>query len=130
MKRALVDPNDRITDIVDPGAEFPVAPGFVWRDAPADVTHRHVWDGVGFVVAPPIARTTLTYVEFRDRFAAAELTAMRAAVIIDGEALDWALEAAADNSIRLASATTAAFMQKMVDAGIVTPARRDEILTP
>jgi hypothetical protein len=52
MRRALTDPRGRITDMVTAGDEFPVAPGFAWRDAPEGVTTAHLWDGARFV-APP-----------------------------------------------------------------------------
>lgn len=75
---------------------------------------------------PP--KRVLTYVEFRDRFTAAEMAAVRAAVLQDGEALDWALEAAADNTINLDSGTTNAFLDKMVDAEILTAERKAALL--
>lgn len=78
--------------------------------------------------APPV--TVLTYAAFRARFTDSEMASVRAAVLADAEALDWALDAAADNSIDLTSNRTSAFLNKIVTAGIVDSERKTEILTP
>lgn len=54
MKKALIETSTgRLCDIVLPGAEFPVAPGLQWMDAPDDVAHdTHVFDGATVVAKP------------------------------------------------------------------------------
>lgn len=55
MKRVLIETaTGRLCDIVLPGAEFPVAPGLQWVDAPDDVAPAtHLFNGVAVVVKPP-----------------------------------------------------------------------------
>lgn len=55
MKKVLVETaSGRLCDIVLPGAEFPVAPGLQWVDAPDDVSHAtHEYSGGAVVAKPP-----------------------------------------------------------------------------
>lgn len=71
----------------------------------------------------------VSYAEFRARFTAAELAGVRVAVLADAEAMDWALDAAADNSVNLRSRTTSDFLDKMIAAGIIDAGRKAEIVS-
>ena len=53
MKRALIQ-STRICDIVDPGNEFPVAPGLQWVDIADDTTQQDTYENGAVVkyVAP------------------------------------------------------------------------------
>lgn len=55
MKKILVHlDSGQLYDIVAPGAEFPVAAGLQWFDAPDDVAHAtHEFDGAVVVAKPP-----------------------------------------------------------------------------
>lgn len=55
MKKVLVQLADgRLCDIVAPGADFSVAPGLQWFDAPDDVAHdTHEFNGTSVVAKPP-----------------------------------------------------------------------------
>lgn len=106
-------------------------PGAVIPVDPANRDHAETLEmGVLIAAYVPQPRTELTYAEFRARFTEPELAAIRQAVLQDAEALDWTLTATADNRVRLDSPITAAFLDKMVTAEILTEARRDEVLTP
>lgn len=105
---------------------------------PDDDANRHCrtvkkWIAAGNTPEPadPIpAVRALTYADFKARFTSAEMTAIRQAVIADtsGEALDWTLDAASANTVNLDSENCAAFLDKMIAAGILTEQRKTEIL--
>lgn len=57
MKKALVGPDSRITDIVAPGDEFPVHEAFVWMDAADAVTTSHTV--VSGVITAPAANVSI-----------------------------------------------------------------------
>ena len=65
MKRALiVIETNSLCDIVEAGAEFPVAPGLLWVDAPDNVSHdTHEFNGAVIVekpVVPPSAEQVVS----------------------------------------------------------------------
>lgn len=82
MKKILIETaSGRLCDIVAAGAEFPVAPGLQWVDAPGDAAHEtHEFDGAAVVAKParPIAEVReaklVQLAQARDTAAAADVT--------------------------------------------------------
>lgn len=110
--------------------------GFV---AESDVEWRSDWKVVGspgsysVIVEPlpaPPAPTILSYVDFRARFTAQEMTDVRVAAMADPEAMDLIFVALAEGTVNLAGAKASEFLDKMVAANAITAQRKTEILTP
>lgn len=82
MKKVLIETaSGRLCDLVLPGAEFPVAQGLQWVDAPDDVAHdTHEFDGAAVVAKParPIAEVReaklVQLAQARDAAAQADVT--------------------------------------------------------
>ena len=72
MKKALIH-GSRICQIVDPGEEFPVAPGLEWHDVPDDTTTEDTWNGSSVVKAasPNLAEIKTSALASIDRAAEA-----------------------------------------------------------
>lgn len=90
-----------------------------------------LYDGQDFSAPISASRRIITYAEFRRRFTDDEFALVRAAVMLDstGEAMGWALDAAADNSVNLDSDDTQSFLDKMLAAQIIDAKRKSLILT-
>lgn len=88
MKKALIETSTgRLCDIVLPGAEFPVAPGLQWVDAPDDVAHAtHEFDGAAVVPKPAAPPPPLEAVKAAKitQLARARDAAMQADVTVGG----------------------------------------------
>lgn len=67
---------------------------------------------------------------FLERFTSAERTTIRAAAGSDDALADWLDMLRAAQEIDLESQRTIAGLQALVDAGLISAARKDEILTP
>lgn len=110
--------------------------GFV---AESDVEWRADWKVVGSpgsysLIAEPLpappAPTVISYVDFRARFTAQELTDVWAAAMADPSALDLVFIALSEGSVNLGGAKASEFLDKMVAANAITAQRKTEILTP
>ena len=53
MKKAIYSDNGRISDICEPGQEFPIATPLEWIDVADDTTERDTWDGTKVVKHVP-----------------------------------------------------------------------------
>lgn len=96
----------------------------------ADCTAVKAWiaDGNTPDPADPVPpKRVLTYAEFKARFTSGEMAQIVPAVHADAAALNWTLDATADNSVSLDSDDCIAFLDKMVLAGIITEDRKTEI---
>ncbi len=124
-------------------SKFDVHPSLEWVDLGSNsegVAPGWSYDGSAF--APPPAEppsTVISYAEFEARFTPGEFDAATDFVFETDpatgkparRALIQALQrAVARNSVDLASPRTAAFLDALVAAGILTAARKTEILTP
>lgn len=78
----------------------------------------------------PIGPTVIAPLAFRDRFDQAERVAIRQAEKQDDNLADWMDLVRTAQAIDLEDQRTIAGMQALVDAGLITASRRDEILTP
>jgi len=64
MKKAIYSNNGRVSDICEPGQEFPIASPLEWIDVADDTTEIDTWDGTQIVKhVPPV----LDYTELRRR---------------------------------------------------------------
>jgi hypothetical protein len=53
MKKAIHSENGRITDICEPGQEFPISEPLEWIDVADDTTETDTWDGTQVVKFVP-----------------------------------------------------------------------------
>jgi len=107
-------------------ALFPIVSGLEWVEAGdgAGITpYATRWEGSAFVPAPP-ARRIIPPLEFLLRFTAAERTAIRAAASASPELADWIDQARFAREIDLDAPTTAAGLDALVAAGLLTADRR------
>lgn len=76
------------------------------------------------------ARTTITFNEFLARFTPTERGAIFSAALQSAQLLQWMTQGAAAGGVPLLDPDTAAGMDALVGAGIITSNRKAEILTP
>lgn len=63
MKKALIDTDNRVAQIVEVGSEFEIHPNFRWVDAPDTITTSHFFDGVAFslITTTNVVKTTIAF---------------------------------------------------------------------
>jgi hypothetical protein len=94
---------------------------------PASVGIGWSYDGSSF--SPPIPAQTWTSFEFLQRFTAAERDTIRRTANLDAALADFLLFATAAQEIHSTDPVTVGAMDYLVSLGILTPARRAEILS-
>ena len=109
---------------------FPIVSALEWIEA-GDGTgitpYATRWDGSDFVAAPAVHRI-IPPLEFLQRFTAAERAAIRAAATASPELADWIDQARFAREIELDAPTTAAGLDALVAAGLLTAERRAVVL--
>jgi hypothetical protein len=111
-------------------AVFPIVSTLEWIEAGQGVgivPYATRWDGSAFVSAPA-ARRIIPPLEFLQRFTAAERTTIRAAAAASPELADWIDQARFAREIDLDAPTTAAGLDALVAAGLLTAERRAAVL--
>lgn len=127
--KALVRRNDGIVvGVFD--AVFPVVSTLEWVEAGGGagvVPYAARWDGSTFVPAPS-ARRIIPPLEFLQRFTPEERTAIRAAAAVNAELADWIDQARFAREIDLDAPNTAAGLDALAAAGLLTVERRAVVL--
>lgn len=91
-------------------------------------------DGTASIVvyeppSPPPPVPSWTPLEFLERFTRQERAAIRAAALQSDDLADWLDLLRASTEVRADDARAVAGLQALADAGLITAARRDEILS-
>jgi hypothetical protein len=111
-------------------ALFPIVSTLEWVEAGGGTgitPYATRWDGNAFVPAPP-ARRIIPPLEFLQRFTAAERAAIRAAAAASPDLADWIDQARFAREIELDGPATAAGLDALVAAGLLTAERRAAVL--
>jgi hypothetical protein len=111
-------------------AVFPIVDALEWIEA-GDTAgiepYATRWDGSVFAAAPA-ARRVIPPLEFLQRFTPEERTAIRAASAVSPDLADWIDQARFAREIELDAPTTAAGLDALVAAGLLTAERRAAVL--
>ena len=152
MKKALISPTEsvadgvRIAEVTD--YAFPVSPPLYWIDVPDGVdasTHHLTMDGAVVLTPEPptepqlswggqsipvtnMAPTSITPLEFIDRFTEAEQLAIVTATMTNPVVKLWYDKLLAAQSVVFADPRLSAGLDGLVDAGLITAERKAEIL--
>lgn len=137
MKKVLIFEN-KIHDIVEVGAEFPVAPEMKWVDAPDDVdSATHEFDGTTFSLKPvpvftpvPVTVATIAPLDFLERFTPTEQITIVTAAMQSPQIRLWYDKMLASRSIDVADARVTAGLDALIAAGLLNPSRKSVLLTP
>ncbi len=111
-------------------ALFPIVSTLGWieaGDGNGITPNTTRWNGNAFVPAPS-ARRIIPPLEFLQRFTAAERTAIRAAAAASPDLADWIDQARFAREIELDAPTTAAGLDALVAAGLLTAERKAAVL--
>jgi hypothetical protein len=119
------------------GGSMPVPPDASWtfvdvtdrKDAQVGMTYDAATDTFSAPPAPPDYGRTVSSREFLQLFTSPERKAIRLAAKTDDDVADWLALAQVPEPIRLKHPTTIGGLNFVVAKGLLTPARRDVILT-
>ncbi len=137
MKKVLIFEN-KIHDIVEVGAEFPVAREMKWVDAPDTVdSATHEFNGKAFdlkliLVTPPVQAfvATLAPLDFLERFTLTEQLAITTAAMQSPMVRLWYDKMIAARSIDVADARVIAGLDALIAAGLLSASRKSVLLIP
>jgi hypothetical protein len=96
---------------------------------PRDLDDLKPWLGAWTAAANPASPRVIAPLEFLLRFTAAERTAIRTAAAASPELADWIDQARFAREIDLDAPTTAAGLDALVAAGLLTAARRAAVVS-
>ena len=96
--------------------------------SPLDLDDFQPWLDAWNAATVPASPRVIAPLEFLLRFTAAERTAVRAAAAISAELADWIDQARFAQEIDLDATTTAAGLDALVGAGLLTAERRATVL--
>lgn len=120
IENGVVVQVDRTTNVAPEG----------WVECGPDVACGMLWDGEEFSL-PPLpapAAPRWSFLEFMERFTQAEQEAIAGAAMVNVQVKLWYDKAVGAKEIIADEPRTVAGMDALVAAGLLTQARRDEIL--